>query len=1578
MAGRRAPTRRPTAFAQTPKVADPNTQRAFDVVQQAVLDLQARRHLEQFNSTEPGYVPESGGGEFDFLAADGTWKTIAGAGTVDSVTAGSAMVSVAPTTGNVVVDVVPSNFSGIPQSGVTFSGTNNRVSKFSGATLTDSTISDTGALVTVNSPINVTGAADFDSSVLVNGTLTANGAVDFDSTLDVDGAVNFDSTLTLSLMTPGSVLFAGTGGLVSQDNPKLFYDAPNDWFGIGTSSPTHPLTVVGSSLTHIVTVKNTNASGYSAWDFLDEAGAGVLGFGYSNAANISYISLHGGDLKITTPTDVQRVRVFNGGNVNIGPTATAPATALFRVEGVTQLGSLSTHTHTFNGFVGVNRAASSNDRLSIDQHAHVIDSSGVLRFVTDLGTNYIQSGTALTSDSKAALVFTSIFGVTEWMRISNAGLVTIQQGLTVLGNATLGNAVGDAHVINGTLDCNHAVNVDGALTATTTLGVTGLSTLTGGFTLGAASSAGSFKITSLANGSSAQDAAAFGQIATAVSAAVSGTTNTMAKFTGANAVGNSNITEVSSVARLARTTSDASFTVGDVSGSTGATDAYHIVRTFTDHNVYIDTKVGNAGQSVYRTGHNTEAGSTRTWMTVTASTGAVAHPGNVTLGNATTDRHATNGSMRNVLGDVGNMGAWGLTTWGDIYSVFGANAVSNTGSGVGIGYSTTSDMGVIVSAAPNTAFKPLVISASALDFRIGATTKLAVSAGGDTTVTGALSVTGNVTLGDAGTDAHIANGSISARGTGGASGYTAATGTVLTAENGGGTDAVISILSSGTKRLYFGNATSATDGAVDYDVAGGRGMRFRTAGTNWTTLSSAGLLTHTGALQVDGNVTLGDALTDSHTINGTTLLEGTPTATYGLYARTTQAGITTDGFSAVLGYNTGTFNTTAGALYNRGITGYSQATRSAGANVLTNIGVDAGASGAQTNIAVRADGSDYSFYGANGAIYNAGAVVAGGKYTGPAILANGWASDAYSLQAYRGASTIAAVNISGTADGCYFLYGADEHTYIRGGKAASQIYIGDATNTGGIQLGSATNNTFVAGQLIVDLATSLNGAVAIGNAGSDAHALLGTLNANSTAGSNGDVLTIVTGVPQWAAPAAGGGNVSTAGLTTDTIPKATGATTIGDSSFTDDGTDAHIGSNLALGSMLAVGPGYVLGVGGNVDLTGDLVITGALSATGTTQLGDASTDRVGIGTAPDSNHAMTFAAALGPKIALYPVSGTNAFGFGIQSAQLQYFVNSSTDYHSFGRGDSDSFTETHRLSANGDTRLGIDSTDCVGIGQAPDANHMMTFAGTGGGNIIALAPGSATSAIGFGLENSGGSDDGLRYYVYGSNNHHCFGHGDAGAFTETIRLSANGNLRVDGSATLGNAAGDAHALTGTLNANSTAGTAGQSLMVNPAGVPAWGVTAASITGAVAIANTETVVASYICAADELKAGTTFLIRAWCTQAGTNAATPTIRIRVGTTTLTGNIAATLTGAVGGSAVPSSFEGMITVRTAGAGGTVLGALTQDKQAVANAVNCLAATVAVNTTSANQRIELTFISGNAANTYSFQVATIFKITP
>lgn len=232
--------------------------------------------------------------------------------------------------------------------------------------------------------------------------------------------------------------------------------------------------------------------------------------------------------------------------------------------------------------------------------------------------------------------------------------------------------------------------------------------------------------------------------------------------------------------------------------------------------------------------------------------------------------------------------------------------------------------------------------------------------------------------------------------------------------------------------------------------------------------------------------------------------------------------------------------------------------------------------------------------------------------------------------------------------------------------------------------------------------------------------------------------------------------------------------------------------------------------------------------------------------------------------------------------------------------------------------------------------------------------------------------------------------GPAGATGDAGAAGADGTTGPPGSD--GEPGEDGEPVPGPQGPQGTAGAAGATGPAGPTGPPGMdgidgndgadglngldGQTAAAArVSTVAIANTETVVVAYACKVSELAAGTTFLITAYATQAGTNAATPTIRVRVGSTTLTGNIAATLTGVVGTSAVPCRIDGLVTVRTAGAAGSVIGGLLQTKSGVAAAVNAQTGTVAVDTT-ALILVELTFISGQAANTYTFQEASIVKV--
>ena len=119
-----------------------------------------------------------------------------------------------------------------------------------GDIITDGTATMTGGAV---SATTVTG------TTLTDGTFTTTA-----------GAVSA-STLTLSPLTAGSVLFAGTSGILSQDNAGIFWDSTNNYLGIGTATPTVALDI-NSDTMRIRTAKTpesgdaTGAIGTFAWD----------------------------------------------------------------------------------------------------------------------------------------------------------------------------------------------------------------------------------------------------------------------------------------------------------------------------------------------------------------------------------------------------------------------------------------------------------------------------------------------------------------------------------------------------------------------------------------------------------------------------------------------------------------------------------------------------------------------------------------------------------------------------------------------------------------------------------------------------------------------------------------------------------------------------------------------------------------------------------------------------------------------------------------------------------------------------------------------------------------------------------------------------------------------------------------------------------------------------------------------------------------------------------------------------------------------------------------------------------------
>jgi hypothetical protein len=86
-----------------------------------------------------------------------------------------------------------------------------------------------------------TGYAIFPSNVIIGSTNRSSSYG-----LDVYSSAYFRSSIYNLNYTQGSILFAGSGGLINQNNSQFFWDNTNNRLGIGTASPSYALDINGT------------------------------------------------------------------------------------------------------------------------------------------------------------------------------------------------------------------------------------------------------------------------------------------------------------------------------------------------------------------------------------------------------------------------------------------------------------------------------------------------------------------------------------------------------------------------------------------------------------------------------------------------------------------------------------------------------------------------------------------------------------------------------------------------------------------------------------------------------------------------------------------------------------------------------------------------------------------------------------------------------------------------------------------------------------------------------------------------------------------------------------------------------------------------------------------------------------------------------------------------------------------------------------------------------------------------------------------------------------------------------------
>lgn len=208
-------------------------------------------------------------------------------------------------------------------------------------TLTAAT--QTFATGTTGSDFNISSATSTHTFNIPDAGASARGLITT-GTQTLAGSKTFSSAPTFSTMTAGSILFAGTSGLLSQDNTNLFWDDTNNRIGILTASPTDPFHIIlpavgsnsymkigSSTATTINTYFGTTASNQYAWfTNLRYSGtawvkdAATRGSWRMNQVCETFDSLSSFNLAywpVGSLNGVDYLTIYGGGNVGIGVTS---------------------------------------------------------------------------------------------------------------------------------------------------------------------------------------------------------------------------------------------------------------------------------------------------------------------------------------------------------------------------------------------------------------------------------------------------------------------------------------------------------------------------------------------------------------------------------------------------------------------------------------------------------------------------------------------------------------------------------------------------------------------------------------------------------------------------------------------------------------------------------------------------------------------------------------------------------------------------------------------------------------------------------------------------------------------------------------------------------------------------------------------------------------------------------------------------------------------------------------------------------------------------------------------------------
>ena len=272
----------------------------------------------------------------------------------------------------------------------------------------------------------VTSIEGTENQVLVNGSFGIQETGDVVLSTPQDIATTSSPTfagMTISTLTSGSVIFAGAGGLISQDNANLFWDDTNDRLGIRTNTPSRALEIVANTGGDGVVTLDSGGSG-RARVIITGGGDGFIdGDDASGTRNFAFDAGGGGYYANPFSVGVQatpNATLYVSSTVAIGSgySLTTPPTDGLSVEGqINADGGIKLSTFTAGSVLYIDSGTliaqenanlfwdDSNDRLGINTNSPV--NSLDINSNCAIGSSYAASSSA-PSDGLIVEGFTGI------------------------------------------------------------------------------------------------------------------------------------------------------------------------------------------------------------------------------------------------------------------------------------------------------------------------------------------------------------------------------------------------------------------------------------------------------------------------------------------------------------------------------------------------------------------------------------------------------------------------------------------------------------------------------------------------------------------------------------------------------------------------------------------------------------------------------------------------------------------------------------------------------------------------------------------------------------------------------------------------------------------------------------------------------------------------------------------------------------------------------------------------------------------------------------------------------------------